>query len=107
MTNRLTNDRRWELAEAADLVRYRVEPDCNCDPDNLEGTMFCPKANPDIDPEELERNRKDFWALAEREGVWGIIGEYRTSTREDWVHADSCWGFVGEGFAGYDDDCKS
>ena len=41
---------------------------------------------------------------AERDGVWGIVGEYRV--RDEWEQADSCWGFVGEDWrdSGYDTD---
>ena len=39
-----------------------------------------------------------------REGVWGIVGEYFDGER--WRHADSCFGFVGDDWknSGYDTD---
>ena len=42
----------------------------------------------------------------EREGVWGIIGEYWDGA--EWQIADSCWGFVGDDLElnGYDDDIR-
>jgi len=42
----------------------------------------------------------------ERDGVWGIVGEYKCPTCGAWTHADSVWGFVGDDwqFSGYDVD---
>lgn len=43
-----------------------------------------------------EATRKQERARAERDGVWGLVAQYRVSEHEDWEDADSCWGFVGE-----------
>lgn len=29
-----------------------------------------------------------------RDGAWGIVGEYSTDGGQTWHHVDSCWGFV-------------
>lgn len=40
----------------------------------------------------------------ERDGVWGMIGEFWNG--QEWEHADSCFGFIGEEWrnSGYDSD---
>ena len=85
-------------------VRLRVVPDEICSLEDLEGDCFNPKANPDIPASRLKRDREEFIAKVNREGVWGIIGEYFDG--EVWQHADSCFGFVGDDWkhSGYDTD---
>ena len=106
----------WEKHEVAEYssgepidpkrgnVRLRVVPDDSCSLEDLEGDCFNPKANPDIPASKLQRDRGVFIAKVNREGVWGIIGEYFDG--EVWQHADSCFGFVGEDWknSGYDTD---
>src|ERR1700693_6591303 len=72
--------------------------------EDLEGDGFNPKANPDISASKLQRDREVFIAKVNREGVWGVIGEYFDG--EQWRHADSCFGFVGDDWkdSGYDTD---
>lgn len=102
----------WETAEESGLVRLRVEPDDVCDLDNLLGDCFDPTANPDIKPERLEREKQHEIDRIDRDGVWGVIGEYKSSVCPtcgrggEWEQADSCWGFVGEDWkdSGYDLD---
>jgi hypothetical protein len=85
-------------------VRLRAVPDEMCSLEDLEGDCFNPKANPEIPPSKLESDRQEFIAKVNREGVWGIIGEYFDG--EQWQHADSCFGFVGDDWkhSGYDTD---
>jgi hypothetical protein len=85
-------------------VRLRLVPDELCSLEDLEGDCFNPKANPDIPVARLEHDRKEFRARVNREGVWGIIGEYFDG--EQWQHADSCFGFVADDWknSGYDTD---
>jgi len=85
-------------------VRLRVVLDETCSLDDLEGDCFNPKANPDIPASRLQRDREQFIAKVNQEGVWGIIGEYFDG--ETWQHADSCFGFVGDDWknSGYDTD---
>ena len=77
------------------LVRLRCEPDEFADFDDLCGDTYSHEANPDISRERLDREREEFRALVERDGVWGIIGEYRLNEDLEWVQVDSCWGFAG------------
>jgi hypothetical protein len=70
--------------------------------DDLLGDCYNPKVNPDINPTKLERERQ--WAIdrIERDGVWGVVGEYKADVCPtcgrggEWVHGGSCWGFVGD-----------
>jgi hypothetical protein len=75
-----------------------------CSLEDLEGDCFNPKANPDTPVSKLERDRGEFIAKVDREGVFGVIGEYFDGER--WQHADSCFGFVGDDWknSGYDTD---
>jgi hypothetical protein len=85
-------------------VRLRVVADEMCSLDDLEGDCFNPKANPDIPASQLQRDREEFIAKVNREGVWGIVGEFFDG--EKWQHADSCFGFVGDDWkdSGYNTD---
>lgn len=85
-------------------VRLRVVPDDCVDLDNLFGDTFNPKVNSDIPLARLERERQAEVDRVNRDGVWGVIGEYFDG--EDWQHADSCFGFIGEDWkdSGYDVD---
>ena len=98
---------RFARLEALGLVRLECKPDEYADIDDLEGDCFDPKHNPDVDPSQLEAERKAFHARINREGVWGLVGEYADGTH--WAHADSCWGFVGDDMinSGYDVDIKA
>ena len=97
---------QWEQAESLELVRLRIEPDEMVDLDDLLGDMYNPDVNPDIEPEKLEQEKK--WELdrIDRDGVWGVIGEYKCPICGHWVQVDSCWGFVGDDWkeSGYDID---
>lgn len=89
-------------------VRVRIEPADDVDMDDLKGDMFNRRANPDIPEQVMRREEKAFEELVNREGVWGIISEYRDPNTGKWEHADSCWGFVGVSGvhdSGYDTDC--
>jgi len=98
----------WECGEFdhAELgsVRLRVVPDDCVSFDDLEGDTFNPKVNNDVPLARLEREQKQFREKVNREGVWGVIGEYWDG--EEWVHVDSCFGFVGDDWkeSGYDID---
>lgn len=85
-------------------VRLRLVPDETCSLEDLEGDCFDPKANPNIPASRLQRDREEFIAKVNRDGVWGIVGEYFDG--DVWQHADSCFGFVGEDWkcSAYDTD---
>jgi hypothetical protein len=97
---------QWADAEDKGLVRLRVEPDEHCDLGDLFGDTFDPRVNTGIKPERLEREKQAEIDRINRDGVWGIIGEYRCPTCGKWTQADSCWGFVGDDWreSGYDLD---
>jgi hypothetical protein len=82
----------WAEAEAAGLVRLRVEPDSDLDLSYLDQDHYPAKYR------EAERER------ANRDGGTGIVSEYFDG--EDWQIADSVWGFIGEDWrgSGYDID---
>jgi hypothetical protein len=86
----------------------KIEPDYSADIDNLAGDSFNPKANPDINPKTLERQYQEFVDKVNREGVWGIVSQYRCPCCGTWKTVDSCWGFVGGDWkdSGYDLDIK-
>jgi hypothetical protein len=87
-----------------DKLTGLIQADETCSLADLEGDCFNPKANPDIPISKLQSDRKEFIAKVDREGAWGIIGEYFDG--EQWQHADSCSGFVGDDWknSGYDTD---
>ena len=60
--------------------------------------------NDDIPASRLERERQVEIERVNRDGVWGVIGEYWNG--REWVHVDSCWGFIGDDWreSGYDAD---
>lgn len=80
----------FKQAEAEGRVRLRFESDdSGWTWDDLFGDTFNSKANPDIPPARMERERKAAMERVEREGVWGIIGEYHDG--ETWQHGGSVW----------------
>ena len=99
-------ENRFDRLERLGLVRFKIEPDECVSVEDLEGDCFNPEVNPDVDPAILASEREAFVDRINREGVWGIIGEYNIG--QGWTMADSVWGFVGEDFegSGYDLDVK-
>jgi hypothetical protein len=85
-------------------VRLRTVPDDTGSLDDLEGDCFNPEANPTVLPSRLQREREEFIAKINADGVLGVIGEYFDG--ETWQHADSCFGFVGDDWkhSSYDTD---
>ena len=97
----------WDTLKAEGKVRLRIEPDEHASLEDLEGDMFNPKVNGDIPEAQLKEDREAFIERVNRDGVWGMIGEYWNG--EAWEHADSSWGFIGDDWSdnGYDDDIKA
>jgi hypothetical protein len=89
-------------------VRLRAVPHDASDFDDLCGDCFNPEVNRDIPRERIERERAEFLARCNREGVWGLVAEYFDEVDREWKHADSCFGFLGDDLEGngYDDDLK-
>ena len=72
-------------------------PDIDYSIENIEGDSFNPDCNPDIDEEDLARQREAFYDRVSEEGVFGYIQEkWCPQVGCGWVHVDSCWGFVGQ-----------
>ena len=74
---------QWDDMQARSVVALRVVPD----------------DSPDLswaDEKTLE--------CARRDGVWGLVAEYRCSCCHSWVIAGSVWGFIGGDWrdSGYD-----
>ena len=87
-----------------ETVRLRIVPDDYVGLDDLFGDTYNPDANPDIPIKQMEREKQEEIDRINRDGVWGVIGEYFDGC--NWQHADSCFGFVGDDWrdSGYDID---
>lgn len=44
---------------------------------------------------KVAESRKKLWEQIEREGVWGLVGEYLDASGR-WEEADSVWGIIGD-----------
>jgi hypothetical protein len=96
----------FEKLEDKGLVRLNTVPDDSAEMDDLKGDTYNREANPDIQESRMAREEKEFEEKVARDGVWGVVGEYRVSEDEEYEHADSCFGFVGDDWkdSGYDTD---
>src|SRR5262245_17299029 len=77
--------RTWEHLEDR-YVRLRLEPDDGPDLSYLEQGCY-------QGTREGRALAKQTRETVEREGVWGILGEYRLTDGDSWHVADSVWGF--------------
>lgn len=73
-----------------DLVRVRIEPD---EWGQDKGDMFDPDECPDIHPNTLKRQEREYNRKAREYGFCGFVSEFRASSFDQWVMWDSCWGF--------------
>lgn len=80
----------WATLEAADQVRLSWEPDEDAQWGDIAGDVFNPEANPTLDPAQLRLDELEYMAYVRREGVWGVIGEYRDPCG-NWQHGASLW----------------
>lgn len=106
-----------EFYEFGDLVRLVAVPDECCSLDDLKGDCFDFEASGYTGTRaQLAREEKEFEENVARNGVYGLVGQYRTSEdSEDWIDADSCFGFIGtdnigcrdSSFGGYEFDLMS
>lgn len=99
----------WDALEYLGLVRLEIRADDFATLRDLEGDTFNPSAHPDIPPSRILRERDAERERIEREGVWGIVAQYRTDADAEWEDAHSVWGFVGDDWqsSGYDDDARA
>lgn len=93
----------WHHLSDAGLVRLMVYEDAEGYDDSFIDTWK--------DISEKERNKLHA-QIADRinnEGVWGIVGEYKSPHTGEWINADSCWGFIGDEWrnSGYDSDIRA
>jgi len=96
---------RFRAAETAGLVRLRWAPDECCNLADLEGDTFDEPLNAATVPggvRTIRAEREAFHRRIDREGVWGLIGEYRVRPDGAWSRAESVWGFVGQDSYGYE-----
>jgi len=92
----------WDRLESAGLVRLSIIPDDYYD-DSYIDTWD------DASESRREQIKKELWEKIERDGVWGIVGEYKIDPEsENWEHGDSCFGFIGDEWrdSGYDHSIK-
>jgi len=84
----------WDALEYGE-VRLLAEPDDSADFADLIGDA----------PESVVKSETK---RADRDGVWGIVGQYLDPATGEWVTADSVWGFIGDDWqdSGYDYSVK-
>jgi hypothetical protein len=90
----------WKEGDAR--VRIIEIADDDCDLEDLKGDAYCPKGNPDINPNRLKREEREFEERVARHGVWGYRAEYWDGY--NWTETDSIWGFIGNDFIESCDD---
>lgn len=91
-------DLQWEALERAGLVELKYSPDSGMTLEDLEGDTFTVSLHEDTVPggaRTILAQQKRFREQVEAEGVWGILGRYRTACGQ-WETADSIWGIVGD-----------
>lgn len=65
--------------------------------EDLKGDMFCPKAHPDIDPEKLAAEEREFERLCELRGIYRYeLQKWNPEIGKGWKCRDACKGFIGE-----------
>ena len=88
-------------SKAIDIIKIRDDHSLI----NLEdflGDCFCPKSNHGIDPEILKKEKKEYIARIESEGIFGI----GLIVNGEIDYSSFVWGFVGDEYlgSGYDSD---
>lgn len=114
---------QFENLESIGLVRFRWMPDESSCIEDLEGDCFDPASNPGVRACDLERRQKEFHETVDRDGVWGLVGQYRPlpfqhgegdivlyyseDDQPGWETGDSIWGLVGQDAHMYTADIAS
>lgn len=90
----------FDVYEDAGLVKLGMEPEI----DSLD--MFEPDWT--IYGRDAEREKKDWYARAERDGIWILMSYVRKSQDDPWDPADSIGGFMGDDWkdVGYDSEAR-
>ena len=74
--------------------RIRTERDLDISIDDMKGEMFLTSSCPDIDPEELKKQEKEYEDNLYIYGAYGVILEqWNPEVGAGWQEIDSCWGF--------------
>jgi hypothetical protein len=82
-----TDDKQFRIVEILD-ESYSME--------DLKGDCYNPEVNPDIDPNTLENEERQFEQRVNQEGVFGyVLEQWNSAPGVGYEHLDSCWGFVG------------
>lgn len=57
---------------------------------------------------QIKLAKKELWERIERNGVWGLLGQYRANDESPWVTVYSLWGLIGDEWrdSSYDVDAK-
>lgn len=90
--------------EAHNLVRLEWHPDHDATIEDLGGDTYRPECHPDIPESRIMREKKEFIELVEREGAWGLVGQYSVDGGKTWNDGGSIWGLVGQEDTGYESD---
>jgi hypothetical protein len=89
----------WQRLESLKLVKMEFVPEQYPDIDQVR--CYC-------ETEECETvHLPETIRLAERDGIWGLVGEYRFGDTAKWEHGDSVWGFIGTDENGYETNIQS
>lgn len=73
--------KRFERLETLGLVRFRVEPDECVELEDMFGDTYTPELHPEIPEEQILKEKQEYIDRINRDGVWGIISEYRINPR--------------------------
>lgn len=90
----------WTDLENEGVVRIEHPVDCEPYDDSYIDTWD------DLSPKKREEEKKRLWRQIERQGVYGIQGQF--SDGEHWNNVDTMWGIFGDDLTdnGYDLDIK-
>lgn len=77
----------WRITEIEDPF---------ADLSSLKGDCYDPRCNPDISPEQLALEEREFEKRVQDEGVYGyLLEKWNPEVDKGWQHVDSCFGFIG------------
>jgi len=100
-------NRAWNALEAKGLVRVECDYAEDMYYEDIEGDMFKPEVCPDINPNILRREQKNYREMLRREGIWIVSVQYFDGV--SWITTDSIGGIEGnciEDIAGYGAEMK-
>ena len=75
-------------------IRLRFEPDLSPDHSWIEQDWF------------TDENKRVYWAMVEKEGMWTCLAEFQCLCCGNWVIADSISGLVGQDAHEYTSDLE-